>query len=157
MIVIVDAWLLRLHAKKFASVHNCPGWRVFQVMNVEEDQSAKLSRRSGMICCRNYLVRSWSLQKGWTPRRLGVSKLHRWKCPRGEEQLLEWLWSDGVFWLLRHVSLSCERQILTATMDEMRKLHMVATKFLYSLVHYKQLQPKKWKACGLRWKARERH
>jgi len=77
-IVIVGAWLLRLHVEKSVSVHNCSDWRAFHVMNMEEDQAAKLSAKirddllqrcswrqsSGMSCCRGYFVRSWSLRKG---------------------------------------------------------------------------------------------
>jgi len=33
----------------------------------------------------------------------------------GQEQLLEWLQSDGDFWLLGYVAQSCKDQILTAT------------------------------------------
>ena len=76
--MIFGAWLLRLYAENLASVHNCPGWRVFHVLNMEEDQTAKLSaeirddlllwcdwrRRSEMISCRDCLLRSWSLWKG---------------------------------------------------------------------------------------------
>jgi len=69
-----------------------------------------------MICCRCYLVWSLSLRKGVDSGWLGVRvlELPGWKYLRGKQQLLEWLQRNRGFWLLRHVSSSCEGQILTA-------------------------------------------
>ena len=43
--MIVGASLMELHAENLTSVYNCLGWRAFHVMNVEEDQAAKLSAK----------------------------------------------------------------------------------------------------------------
>ena len=61
-------------------------------------------QRSEMMCCHGCLARSQSLRKGETLGWLRASELLGWKCPRGEELLLEWLQNNRDFWLLRHVS-----------------------------------------------------
>jgi len=45
--VIIDAWLLGLDTENIASVHNCPGLKVFLAMNAEEDQAVKLLAKIG--------------------------------------------------------------------------------------------------------------
>jgi len=55
-------------------------------------------------------LRSPKWESSEMPRAL---ELLGWKRPLGEERLLEWLWSNGGFWLLGHMSSSCVSQILT--------------------------------------------
>ena len=75
-VVITGAWLLRLHAKKFAFVYNCARWRALHIMNVEEDQAAQLSAETRD--CRDCLVWNWSLQNrgnseiSWSNRATGT-------------------------------------------------------------------------------------
>ena len=99
------------------------------VMNMRKVRLRNYQQRSGMICYRGVTEsgdHGWSVAevilcgaevsgRGRAPGWLRASELPRWKCPRGKEQLLEWLQSDEGFYLLGHVASSCEGQILTAT------------------------------------------
>jgi len=129
----IGAWLLGLHAEKSATVHYSPDWKAFHVMNMEEDQTAQLkvdirdnllSRcnwrwRSRMICYRDVTEggdQEWFVVKIV----LCVAEVSEMGELRGgsflgEEQLLEWLQSDGGFCLLGHVPWSYKSQILTTT------------------------------------------
>ena len=45
--------MLGLHAEIPVFVYNCSGWRVFHVMNVEEDKAMKLPAETRVIYCRS--------------------------------------------------------------------------------------------------------
>ena len=104
------------------------GWR-FTLRTWKKSRLRNYQRRLGMIYSHDIAKggdRGWSVveiilyiaeasRKEWTPGRLWASELPGWKCPLSEEQLLKWIWSDGGFWLLGHVSSFYEGQILTAT------------------------------------------